>query len=178
MFKPKPITVRGKTYPSHTEAAQALGVTGSTIHKHLKRYGHLDHIGQQKSGVGAPIETTIDGFTFKSIKAAATALNIDAGTLRIYLSEKASQRQKETLQLRVENYRLKNKLKPAQKNVRRPNQAQKFKFDVSGRIEGIGPRTHRITAPTADLAMVKFTLSYQTRATSNMHAAPVAGDTQ
>lgn len=178
MRKQKPVTVRGQTYKSYTEAAQALGVTVPTICKHLKRHGHLDHIGKHKRGTATSIETTIDGFTFKSIRAAATALNIDETTLRAYLSPKASQRQKKTLQLSVENYRLKKKLKPAQEKSEAPVRPKKFKFDVSGRIEGIGTRTHRITAPTADLAMVKFTLSYQTRAASNMHVAPVAGDTQ
>ncbi|MGJ8561711.1 MAG: NUMOD1 domain-containing DNA-binding protein [Litorimonas sp.] len=163
MWDAKSITHMGKTYHSHGAAAQALGVSYTTIKRHLKTFGHLKNVQAPKS-----TEITVNGYTFKSIKAASRAIDIPPSTLAKYLTPEASDRQKQELKLKVENYRLKQKLATA------PKRPKKYKFDASGKVSGIGIRTHRMTAPTADLAMDKFRQTYPMTDISNLQATPVA----
>lgn len=73
----KPLTIRGKTYPSAKHAARALGVSVQTIYN-LKHRGRLDYAGTRKSP--KPIE--IDGVRYPSQTAAARALGISRSKFR------------------------------------------------------------------------------------------------
>ena len=44
----RPVTIRGVTYESRTEAAKALGVRANTIYKALKR-GTVENVGLRKN---------------------------------------------------------------------------------------------------------------------------------
>ena len=67
-----PVTIRGVTYPSTTEAAQALDVTRTTVKLAMLR-GRLDSVGLRGS---TPMPVRIRGKVYKSAKAAAKALKV------------------------------------------------------------------------------------------------------
>jgi len=77
MKKPKPVTIRGVTYPSISAAARAHGVRPSTIHSAMER-GRLDYVGvgSSKNGKwnGSPV--VIRGVTYSSLREAARALGV------------------------------------------------------------------------------------------------------
>jgi hypothetical protein len=71
MIAPKPVTIRGDTFPSAAAAAEALGVGVKTIYKARSRNA-LDLI-----GTGAKVlPVTIRGVTYENKSAAARALGV------------------------------------------------------------------------------------------------------
>jgi hypothetical protein len=80
-----PVRVRGKVYASMSAAARAHGVTIKTCYAHLRRFGHLDHLGCLPRGRPRPDlrrPVRIAGHFFPSVSAAATALGLDRKTIR------------------------------------------------------------------------------------------------
>lgn len=79
MGKQKPVTIRGTTYKSHTEAARALGVSRSTISGAVAE-GALDGVGTQvQSYVGknpTSIAFKMGGASMEKLTAFAVERNI------------------------------------------------------------------------------------------------------
>jgi hypothetical protein len=64
-------------------AAQAHGVTIKTCYAHLRRFGHLDHLGclpRTRPDLRRPVR--IAGYFFPSVSAAAAELGLDRKTIR------------------------------------------------------------------------------------------------
>lgn len=84
---PKPVTIRGVNYPSHSAAARALGVSASAVSAAVA-LGTQDHIGLGNAGRsrigrrGNPI--TIGGVTYPSQSTAARALGVSTSTISRY----------------------------------------------------------------------------------------------
>ena len=74
-MNPTQITIRGKTYPSQTDAAVALGVSTSLV-AYYKRRERLDCIGLSHVHDGGPEEITVRGTTYPSHADAAAALGV------------------------------------------------------------------------------------------------------
>ena len=72
------IKVRGVTYETVKEAADALGLTINGV------YSGLDRGAAEKLGIGKtkPIAITLEGITFRSMTAASIALGFPPKTLR------------------------------------------------------------------------------------------------
>lgn len=89
-----PVTIRGTTYPSVRAAADALGVTPSTIYSALGR-GREDTIGigpghrpvENRLG-GNPKPITLGGVTYRSKRAASIALGMSKGYVTDVLSSR------------------------------------------------------------------------------------------
>ena len=85
---PKPVTIRGVTYRSHTAAAEALGVPKQTITTAVKR-GNPDGAGtrpRRKGGGPAYLKPlTLGGVNYPSRKAAAEALGVESTQISNYL---------------------------------------------------------------------------------------------
>lgn len=74
---PVPLRIRGVDYPSIRAAAQALGVSYSTVANALDR-GTLEYIGMgtKSPAKGNPIAVTIRGIAYRSNVEAAAALGV------------------------------------------------------------------------------------------------------
>lgn len=101
-FNAMPVQIRGKVYPSHKEAAKALGVTPAAISQRLHVNGHAETVGLglsggQKGNKNGARELTLAGFTFPSRKDAAKALGVTRSQLTKWISANASAAQKEML---------------------------------------------------------------------------------
>jgi hypothetical protein len=77
----RPITVRGKRYKSHKEAADALGVAPYTLHR-ARKERRLKSVGLSYQGRGRGRPVTIEGTTFKSLIEAQQVTGISYWTLR------------------------------------------------------------------------------------------------
>jgi microsomal dipeptidase-like Zn-dependent dipeptidase len=82
MNKPKPVTIRGTTYPSLTAAAKALDLSVSNIHR-ARELGTLDHVGMGRAGGAgrSALPITIRGTTYPSRADAARALGISVSAV-------------------------------------------------------------------------------------------------
>lgn len=111
-FNAMPVMIRGTLYSSHKEAADALGVTTSAISQRLRVKGSADTVGLGLAG-GAPGNTnrakeiSIFGVDFPSRTIAAQELGITRSQLCKWISEKASNSQREMLMLSVMKYKSK-----------------------------------------------------------------------
>ena len=76
---PKPVTIRGVTYESHRDAAEALGVHFSAISK-AKSRGYLDTVGLHND---RSIPVVVDDVHYPSISAAARALGLQHADIRM-----------------------------------------------------------------------------------------------
>ena len=43
-----PVSYRGKVYASGIDVARAVGCDPNTVYNHLRKYGHLEHLGETK----------------------------------------------------------------------------------------------------------------------------------
>lgn len=68
------VTVRGVTYPSHSAAARALGVSAQALHSAVSR-GSLHRIGSGRCGK-EPMAVRIRGVVYANAAAAAKALGV------------------------------------------------------------------------------------------------------
>lgn len=111
-FNCTPVEIRGIVYPSHKAAAEALGVSISSISHGLRKRGSADRVGLGL--VGGPLGNknrakpiTILGCEFPSRTIAAKELEITRSQLTKWISPKASQAQREMLMLSVMKYKQK-----------------------------------------------------------------------
>lgn len=78
---PRPLTIRGVSYPSIMEASRQLGIHPEVIRQTWTR-GTLQEVGlKRKSGGGVPIPIRIRGITYPSVCAAARALGVIPSTI-------------------------------------------------------------------------------------------------
>lgn len=82
-----PVTIRGKSYRSLSEAAADFGVTVSAIQKARTR-GTLDNVGRGRYDVSKPC--TIEGRTYSSQADAADDLCVSAWHISNYLKVRAA----------------------------------------------------------------------------------------
>ena len=80
MTRPRPVTIRGKTYPSHGAAAADIGTTRAAISQ-AKRRGRLNSVGLSHP---ASVETTVDGVTYPSRAEASRQTGVPYVSLRIF----------------------------------------------------------------------------------------------
>ena len=93
-FNCTPVEIRGVVYPSHKAAAEALGVSISSISHSLRKRGCADRVGLGL--VGGPlgntnraVPITILGLEFPSRTIAAKDLGITRSQLTKWISPKA-----------------------------------------------------------------------------------------
>ena len=112
-FNAMPVMIRGVLYQSHKEAAEALGVSPSAISQRLRVKGSADTVGLGVSAgmygnTNRAIPISILGCEFPSRTIAAEELGITRSQLTKWISEKASQAQREMLILSVMKYKQKH----------------------------------------------------------------------
>lgn len=102
-----PVRYRRKVYPSVRALAKKLGCPAVSLGYHLQVYGNLDKFGLGKGHGQTRVtkETNILGVIFESRKAAAAALGVTVGTLRIWISDDATASQRGKLVERLFAYR-------------------------------------------------------------------------
>lgn len=110
-FNAMPVSIRGTVYPSQAEAAKAMGVVPSAISQRLRVRGSADTVGLGLGGgsrgnTNTSKELKIFGHTFPSRKQAAKELRISRNQLHHWISDKASDAQKQMLLAAVMAYQL------------------------------------------------------------------------
>jgi len=110
-FNAMPVVIRGTVYSSHQEAAQAMGVTPSAISQRLRVKGSADTVGLGLAGgvpgnTNAAKELTILGVRFRSRVQAAKELGITRSQLTKWISQSASDAQRQMLMASVMQYRI------------------------------------------------------------------------
>jgi len=106
-----PVVIRGRVYPSHKEAAEAMGVTSSAISQRLRIKGSADTVGLGLAGgvpgnTNAAKELTIFGVTFPSRSQAAKDLGVSRSQLTKWIAPTASFAQREMLLAALMTYRM------------------------------------------------------------------------
>lgn len=110
-FNSMPVSIRGVIYPSHKDAAKALGVTPAAISQRLRMTGSADTIGLGLAGgvsgnKNAAKPLTIFGMTFESRSQAAKNLGVARGSLSRWISPKASDAEKQILLAVLMKYKM------------------------------------------------------------------------
>lgn len=78
---PKPITIRGKTYPSKASAARALGITYKSLQKAVVA-GRVQTVGIDPRGKNHGRQVEIDGRVYVSIAEASRATGVNYEKMR------------------------------------------------------------------------------------------------
>lgn len=73
------VTIRGVSYPSHAEAAEALGLAVTTISSAVSS-GRLETVGLRNSGRAVSVE--IEGVTYPNLRAAGAAFGVSPQLVR------------------------------------------------------------------------------------------------
>lgn len=111
-FNDMPVSIRGKVYSSHREAAQAMGVKPSAISQRLRAKGSADTVGLGRGG-GVPgnrnaaKEIILFGERFESRSQAAKELGITRSKLNRWISTSAPREHQEKLLSAMMKYKMK-----------------------------------------------------------------------
>lgn len=82
---PKPVTIRGTTYPSIQAAADALGIGRDAVAFAIQR-GRLDTVGLNPMGRTHGRRVTMDGVTYNSMMECARETGLSYDQVRRYFA--------------------------------------------------------------------------------------------